>query len=78
MLKPLLELLSTRQNGLTIGEISRALNAQPSAVFAMIQTLARKGRLLEIGPDGGFCAACGVKNECNLLAARGARYVLAK
>ncbi len=77
MLTQLLELLACQKSGLSLAEISRALGAQPSAVFAMIELLVRKGRLLQIGPDGGYCAACGEQTQCNLLAARGARFVLA-
>ena len=77
MLAQLLELLANQQGGLSLTEISRALGAQPSAVMAMIAVLVRKGRLLEIGPDGGYCADCGESTQCNQLAARGARFVLA-
>lgn len=62
---------------MSLSEISRALDAQPSAVLAMIDLLVKKGRLLEIGPDGKCCTTCAIEAECNLLAARGKRYVLA-
>lgn len=75
MLTQLLDLLESKENGLSLAEISRAMHAQPSAVLAMINVLVRKGRLLEIGPDGKACAACGQQSDCNLLALRGARYV---
>lgn len=58
--------------------MSRALGAQPSAILPMVALLVRKGRLVEIGPDGGCCGACGEQTQCNLLAARGSRFVLAK
>ncbi len=77
MLTQLVNLLENKQNGLSIAEISRCMNAQPSAVMAMIRTLVRKGKLIEIGPDGKCCAACGLESECNLLAARGKRYAVA-
>lgn len=77
MLSLLLTLLENKESGLSLAEISRSLGAQPSAVFAMIQLLVRKGRLIEIGPDGGYCTACGLQGECNLLAARGKRYAIA-
>lgn len=77
MLSELVALLESREHGLRLDEISRALGAQPSAVRGMLDLLVRRGRLLEIGPDGNACAACGVKpQECSLLAARGARYIL--
>jgi hypothetical protein len=77
MLSQLIELLDARENGLSIAEISRCMNAQPSAVMSMIRFLVQKGKLIEIGPDGKCCAACGLESECNLLAARGKRYAVA-
>ena len=74
MLTQLVNLLEKAEKGLSLSEISRAMNAQPSAVMSMIALLVKKGRLVEIGPDGKSCAACGLKTECNLLAARGKRY----
>jgi hypothetical protein len=77
MLKQLVLLLQNRENGLSLAEISRALNAQPSAVHSMICLLVQKGKLIEIGPDGKCCSTCGLESQCNLLAARGKRYMLA-
>jgi len=77
MLAQLLELLQTQETGLSLAQISHALNAQPSAVLAMITLLVQKGRLLEIGPDGNCCTTCGLQSGCNLLAARGKRYLIA-
>lgn len=77
MLTQLTELLTSKESGLSLAEISRALGAQPSAVMSMLGLLVQKGRLVEIGPDGGYCAGCGEQSDCNLLAARGKRYALA-
>jgi len=77
MLSQLVELLKDKENGLSLSEISRAMNAQPSALLSMIDLLVKKGKLLEIGPDGQCCTTCGLQSECNLLAARGKRYVVA-
>lgn len=77
MLAQLLNLLENKENGLSLSEISRAMGAQPSAVASMIEFLVQKGRLIEIGPDGKSCVACGLQSECSLLAARGKRYVCA-
>jgi predicted Zn-ribbon and HTH transcriptional regulator len=77
MLNQLMNLLEDRANGMSLSEISRAMNAQPSAVLSMLEFLVKKGKLIEIGPDGGRCSACGFESECNLLAARGKRYLLA-
>ena len=77
MLSQLVKLLEDKENGLSLSEISRAMNAQPSAVLSMIDLMVKKGKLLEIGPDGQCCTTCGVQLECNLLAARGKRYMVA-
>jgi predicted Zn-ribbon and HTH transcriptional regulator len=77
MLTQLTELLKDKENGLSLSEISRAMNAQPSAVLSMIDLLVKKGKLLEIGPDNKVCTSCGLQSDCNLLAARGKRYVVA-
>jgi hypothetical protein len=77
MLAQLLDLLEMKENGLSLAEISRSLRAQPSAVAAMLVLLVRKGKLLEVGPDGKACAACGFEAGCSLLALRGKRYVCA-
>jgi hypothetical protein len=77
MLAQLVALLENKENGLSLSEISRLLNAQPSAVLCMIRLLVQKGKLVEIGPDGGYCTTCGFQSDCNLLAARGKRYAVA-
>jgi hypothetical protein len=76
MLTQLVSLLETKENGLSLSEISRAMNAQPSAVLCMIELLVIKGKLIEIGPDGQCCDTCGLESECNLLKARGKRYIV--
>lgn len=75
MLTQLVTLLESRENGLSLSEISRAMNAQPTAVMAMIRLLVQKGKLLEIGPDNKCCTTCGFESDCSLLAARGKRYI---
>jgi hypothetical protein len=77
MLTQLVKLLEDKENGLSLSEISREMMAQPSAVLSMIDLLVQKGKLLEIGPDGQCCTTCGVQSDCNLLKARGKRYVAA-
>lgn len=75
MLSQLVHLLESKENGLSLSEISREMNAQPSAVQCMIGLLVQKGKLMEVGPDGKGCATCGLESQCNLLAARGKRYI---
>jgi hypothetical protein len=61
-----------------VAEISRALGAEPAAVTGMLDWLARAGRLIEVGPDGGFCGSCGLESQCQLLRVHGKRYILAR
>jgi predicted Zn-ribbon and HTH transcriptional regulator len=77
MLTQLIKLLENKESGLSLSEISRELNAQPSAITSMIEMLVQKEKLIEIGPDGKHCASCGLESDCNLLKARGKRYVVA-
>ena len=77
MFAQLINFLESKENGLSIAEISRAMDAQPTAVMSMICLLVKKGILIEIGPDGKRCSTCGYESECNLLAARGKRYMVA-
>jgi hypothetical protein len=76
MLTQLVKLLTDKENGLSLSEISREMQAQPSAVLSMINVLVQKGKLCEIGPDGKCCTTCGFEAECSLLAARGKRYMV--
>jgi hypothetical protein len=76
MLHQLVTLLESKENGLSLSEISRAMHAQPTAVLPMIKLLVRKGKLVEIGPDGKYCNTCGFESQCSLLAARGKRYAV--
>ena len=78
MLTQLVKLLKDKENGLSLSKISREMKAQPSAVLSMIDLLVKKGRVLEIGPDNKVCTTCRLQSDCNLLAARGKRYVVAK
>ena len=76
MLNQLVRLLEDQENGMSLAEISRVLKAQPTAVLSMIDLLVKKEKLIEIGPDGKCCTTCGVQSDCNLLAARGKRYLV--
>jgi hypothetical protein len=76
MLNQLIVLLESRENGLSLAEISREMKAQPSAVMSMIDLLVQKGKLMEIGPDGKYCSSCGLESDCNLLKAHGKRYAV--
>jgi hypothetical protein len=78
MLNQLLALFEGRSSALCLDEISRELQAQPSAILGMLDLLVQHAKLVEIGPDGGYCAACGLQSQCSLLAARSKRYALAR
>jgi DNA-binding IclR family transcriptional regulator len=78
MLSQLVSLLENSEDGLSLFEISRRMNAQPSAVQSMLELLVQKGRLVEVGPDGKVCAACGVEANCQLLAVRGKRFIICR
>jgi len=77
MIVQLVGLLESKENGMSLAEISRGLNAQPSAVLAMIGLLVQRGKLIEVGPDGNCCTTCELESECNLLKTRGKRYLVA-
>lgn len=70
-------LLEQQRHALGLYEISRALHAQPGAVQGMLELLVQRGRLIEVGPDGGYCTTCGEQTQCSLLAARGKGYAIA-
>lgn len=76
MLTQLLALLQEQDTALGLYEISRAMHAQPGAVQGMLELLVQRGRLIEVGPDGGYCTTCGEQAQCSLLAARGKRYAV--
>ena len=63
MLTQLVNLLENWENGLSLSEISRLMNAQPTAVLSMVQLLVKKGKLLEIGPDNKCCTTCGIRSR---------------
>jgi DNA-binding IclR family transcriptional regulator len=78
MLTQLISLLDNKEDGLSLFEISRQMNAQPSAVKSMLELLVQKGRLVEVGPDGKVCSTCGLEANCQLLAVRGKRFIICK
>jgi len=77
MLTQLLQLLQHHHGGLSLDAISRQLDAPSGAVAGMIDQLVRKGRLIEIGPDGGACNICPLLNGCGWIAGAGKRYAVA-
>jgi hypothetical protein len=74
MLSRLLQLLEENEGEVNLTVVSRALDAQPSAVAGMLETLVRKGRVVEIRPDCGLCDACALSSQCTLPARRIKRY----
>ena len=74
MLSHLLDLLEENDGRADLATISRSLDAHPSAVAGMLETLVHKGRLVEIHPDCGLCADCSLSSRCVLPARRIKRY----
>lgn len=74
MLTDLIRLLEVHDGSLDLRELGRQLDAQPSAVAGMLETLIRKGRLVETGPDCGICDSCGLAAHCTLPAKRARRF----
>jgi hypothetical protein len=77
MLSRLIHLLEENEGEVDLATISRSLDAQPSAVTGMLETLIRKGRVIEVGPDCGVCDTCGLNSQCVLPARRIKRYQVA-
>jgi hypothetical protein len=77
MLSQLIHLLEENQGEVDLVAVGRALDAQPSAVAGMLDTLVHMGRVVEIRPDCGHCESCGLSNRCVLQARRIKRYQIA-
>lgn len=77
MLRELLILIESSDGCLSVAELSRRLNAEPSAVEGMVQTLQQRGRLLMLDDSGAPCATCCASDACALAAFRHKRYVVA-
>jgi hypothetical protein len=78
MLSELLRLLEENPGELNLSEIGRRLNAHPSAVAGMLETLIRKGRVVELGADCGVCSDCSLQANCALPARRVRRFQLSQ
>jgi hypothetical protein len=74
MLSRLIHLLEENEGEVDLAALSRSLDAQPSAVTGMLETLIRKGRVVEVGHDCGICDSCGLNSQCVLPARRIRRY----
>lgn len=74
MLSKLIHVLEENEGEIDLLNVGRTLNAHPSAVAGMLDTLVRKGRVLEIGADCGICDSCSLSNQCVLPARRIKRY----
>ncbi|MFN2221703.1 MAG: FeoC-like transcriptional regulator [Chloroflexota bacterium] len=74
MLSQLIQLLEENEGEVDLVAVSRRLDAQPSAVAGMLETLIRKGRVIEIKPACGVCDSCALSSHCTLPARRIKRY----
>lgn len=77
MLTQLLHLLEQNHGRLHLADLSRQLGAEPGAVLGMIETLVRKGRLVEAPPACGVCETCPLHSGCNLPVRRARQFVIA-
>jgi hypothetical protein len=66
MLSELIQLLEENEGEVDLVAVSRRLNAQPSAVSGMLETLVRKGRVVETVPTCGACDSCVLSSNCTL------------
>lgn len=74
MLSQLIHLLEENEGEVDLLAVSRSMNAQPSAVTGMLETLIRKGRVVEIRPTCGVCDSCALSSHCTLPARPIKRY----
>jgi hypothetical protein len=74
MLSQLIQLLEENDGEVNLADLSRRLDAQSSAVSGMMETLIRKGRVIEIRPECGVCDSCSLSDDCTLPARRIKRY----
>jgi hypothetical protein len=58
MLKQVLEEFEKSDGVLSLEEMAARLGVERSALEGMIEFWVRKGRLRQVGPDGGDCARC--------------------
>ena len=76
MLQQLLRLLEESEQSCQISELSRLLNAQPSAVEAMLETLVRRGRVVAVEAGSQLCGECVLSGKCDVPVLKGRRYAL--
>jgi hypothetical protein len=74
MLNRLIQLLEENEGEVDLATVSQLLDAQPSAVSGMLETLIRKGRVIELSPDCGVCDSCNLSSQCVLPARQIRRY----
>lgn len=77
MLKQILAEFEQSPTTLCLDELSQKLAITPSALEGMLDMLARKGRLLEIGAAHNACTACAARAGCVSLRSNTKSYVLA-
>jgi hypothetical protein len=75
MLKQILTEFERSPTTLCLDELSRKLGVTPSALEGMLDTLARKGRLLEINSGPNACLACPARGGCVILRSTTKSYI---
>jgi DNA-binding IclR family transcriptional regulator len=70
VLSQIIKELESAGGVIDLGELSRRLGVQRSALDGMIETLVRKGRLreVEVGEMPPACASCGEQAGCSVVA----------
>jgi hypothetical protein len=67
MLSQILAEFQQAHGPLCLDELSRKLDIETSALEGMLQTLVRRGRLLEMNPTHPGCVACPARGGCVIL-----------
>jgi hypothetical protein len=77
MLKQILAEFEQNPTTLCLDELSQKLAITPSALEGMLDTLVRKGRLLEISAAPGACTTCPARAGCVIISSSAKSYLLA-
>ncbi len=75
MLARILEEFQNSPDALCLEELSQKLSIETGALEGMLQTLVRKGRLLEIDPGAAPCQICPARGGCLLMGGLGKSYL---
>ncbi|GIK39907.1 MAG: hypothetical protein BroJett011_37400 [Chloroflexota bacterium] len=77
MLKQILAEFEQKPTTLCLDELSQKLAITPSALEGMLDTLVRKGRLLEVSATHNACHTCPARAGCVIISSSAKSYLLA-